>query len=63
MLISGCKGLINYSHGIDLYVLHSTAVALLIREIGDLSFFVDNSIQHSYDEDSCSEDEETIDEV
>ena len=45
-------------------MLHSTAVALLIREIiGDLSFFVDNSIQHSYDEDSCSEDEETIDEV
>ena len=50
-------------HGIDLHVLHSTAVALLIREIGDLSFFVDNSIKHSYDEDSCSEDEETIDEV
>ena len=44
-------------------MLHSTAVALLIREIEDLSFFVDNSIQHSYDEDSCSEDEETIDEV
>ena len=52
-----------YSHGIDLHVLHSTAVALLIREIGDLSFLVDNSIQHSYDEDSCSVDEETIDEV
>ena len=27
-------------------MLHSTAVALLIREIGDLSFLVDNFIQH-----------------
>ena len=44
-------------------MLHSAAVALLIREIGDLSFLVDNSIQHSYDEDSSSEDEETIDKV
>ena len=43
-------------------MLHSTAVALLIRE-RDLSFFVDNSIQHSDDEDSSSEDEETIDKV
>ena len=43
-------------------MLHSTSVALLIRE-RDLSFFVDNSIQNSDDEDSNSEDEETIDKV
>ena len=43
-------------------MLHSTAVALLIRE-RDLSFLVDNSIQHLDHLDNKAEDEETIDKV